>query len=307
MRILVVGGSGLIGAHVVEVLRGRGHAVTTVARTARAGVDHVLDVEAASVDELRPLLDGHDGLVYGTRSDEQRVLRKPIYPVLRGELVDPVVRMFTAARQAGLTRGVILGSYYTYFARVHPQWRLAERHAYIRCRLEQASEGRAAAGPALPIAVLELPFVFGRAGDRLPNWAGPLDRWARSRFPLLVPVGGTAVVAARNVAEVAADALVAADSADIPVADENLTWAGMISRIAEAVGRPRRVTWLPAGVVRGCLGVGGALQALARKESGLNPAHLPDLLLAELFIEPVTGRPFEPALRETFAASPRRG
>ncbi|MEV5448232.1 NAD-dependent epimerase/dehydratase family protein, partial [Streptomyces sp. NPDC052644] len=28
MRILVVGGSGLIGAHVVEVLRGRGHRVT---------------------------------------------------------------------------------------------------------------------------------------------------------------------------------------------------------------------------------------------------------------------------------------
>jgi nucleoside-diphosphate-sugar epimerase len=303
MRILVVGGSGLIGAHVVEALRRRGHAVTTVARTARAGVDHVLDVESASIDELQPLLDGHDGIVYGTRSDEQRVLRKPIYPVFRGELVDPVVRVFTAARHAGVTRGVLLGSYYTYYDRRHPQWRLTDRHPYIRCRLEQARDGRAAAGQQLPIAVLELPFVFGRVGDRLPNWAGPLDRWARSRSPLLAPAGGTAVVSAHSVAEAAVDALERADGANIPLADENLTWAGMFARIAEAVGRPRRVPKPPAGAVRAGLGLGGVLQALARRESGLNLAHLSDLLLADLFIEPVTGRAFDPALHETFSAS----
>ncbi|WP_326550499.1 NAD-dependent epimerase/dehydratase family protein [Micromonospora sp. NBC_01813] len=304
MKILVVGGTGLIGAHVVQRLRERGHTVTTVARTDRPGVDQALDVEAASVDELRQLLAGHDGVVYGTRADDQRVLRKPIHPVLRREIVDPVVRVFTAARHEGLTRGVILGSYYTYYDRLRPQWRLADRHVYVRCRLEQASEGRAAAGAELPVAVLELPFVFGRAGDRLPNWAGPLDRWARSRAPLVVPVGGTAAASARSVAEAAEAALEQASGTDIPVADENLTWAEMIARIADVVDRPRSVSRLPAGAVRAMLRLGGGLQALAGKESGLNPAYLADVLLAELFIEPVTGRSLEPALRETFAASP---
>ncbi|MDG4762859.1 NAD(P)H-binding protein [Solwaraspora sp. WMMD406] len=304
MRILVVGGTGLIGTHVVDVLRERDHVVTTVARTPRAGVDHVLDVETASVDDLRPLLAGQDGIVYGSRADEQRVLRKPILPVLRREIVDPVARAFTATRDAGVTRGVILGSYYTYVDRLRPQWRLADRHAYIRCRLEQAAQARAAAGPDLPVAVLELPFVFGRAGDRLPNWAGPLDRWARSGAPLLVPVGGTAAISARSVAEVAVDALEHARGTDIPVADENLTWHEMITRIAAAVGRPRRVTRLPAGAVRAGLRLGGVLQALGGKESGLAPDHLADVLLAELFIEPVTGRPLDPALRDTFAAPP---
>ena len=291
----------------MHLLSERGHTVTTVARTGRPGVDHVLDVEAASIDELRPLLAGHDGVVYGARADEQRVLRKPIYPVLRREIVDPVLRVFTAARHEGLTRGVILGSYYTYYDRLRPQWCLADRHVYVRCRLEQAREGRTAAGPELPVAVLELPFVFGRAGDRLPNWAGPLDRWARSRSPLLVPVGGTATASASSVAEAAVDALEEASGTDIPVADENLTWAEMMARIAEAVGRPRPVTRLPAGVVRASLRLGGGLQALARKESGLNPTHLADVLLAELFIEPVTGRSLDPALRETFASSPAGG
>ncbi|MEU4476022.1 NAD(P)H-binding protein [Micromonospora sp. NPDC023888] len=302
MRILVVGGSGLIGAHVVDVLRERGHATTTVARTAQPGVDHRLDVGSASIDDLRPLLAGHDGVVYATRTDEQRPLRKPIYPQFRSDNVEPVVRLFTAARREGLTRGVVMGSYYTHFDRLHPRWRLAERHTYIRCRVEQAREGRAAAGPELPVAVLELPFVFGRAGDRLPNWAGPLDRWARSRTPLVAPTGGSAAASARSVAEVAADALEQASGADIPVADENLTWHDMIGRIAEAVGRRRRVTRLPAGAAKAALRLGGALQGLGGKEAGINATYLADLLLTDLFVEPTTGRSLDSALRETFPA-----
>ncbi|MCZ7374175.1 NAD-dependent epimerase/dehydratase family protein [Micromonospora sp. WMMC250] len=304
MRILVVGGSGLIGAHVVEVLRERGHATTAVARTSHPGVDHLLDVGSASPEELRSLLAGHDGVVYATRTDEQRPLPKPIYPQFRRDNVDPVVRLFTAAREQGLTRGVVMGSYYTYFDRLHPQWRLPERHTYIRCRVEQAREGRAAAGPDLPVAVLELPFVFGRAGDRLPNWAGPLDRWARSRTPLVAPTGGSAAASARSVAEVAADALEQASGADIPVADENLTWPDMLARIAEAVGRRRRVARLPAGAARAALRLGGALQGLGGKESGVNPTYVADLLLTDLFIEPTTGRSLDVALRETFPSRP---
>ncbi|MFC7241283.1 NAD-dependent epimerase/dehydratase family protein [Catellatospora aurea] len=301
MRILVVGGTGLIGAHVVEVLGEHGHAATTVARSARPGVDHVLDIGSAEVEQLRPLLAGHDGVVYAARTDEQRPLRKPIHPAFRRDMVDPVVRLFTAARAEGLTRGVVMGSYYTYFDRLHPQWRLTDRHTYIRCRVEQAREGRAVAGPSLPVAVLELPFVFGRAGDRLPNWAGPLDGWARSRAPLAAPPGGTAATSARHVAEVAVDALERASGEDIPVADENLAWHDMISRIAEAVGRGRRVRRLPAGAVRAAMRLTGVLQSLGGKESGLHPAHFAGLLLARLFVEPVSGRSLDTALRETFA------
>ncbi|MFD0591500.1 hypothetical protein ACFQZ4_02020 [Catellatospora coxensis] len=101
-------------------------------------------------------------------------------------------------------------------------------------------------------------------------------------------------------AEVAADALEQASGEDIPVADENLTWHDMISRIAEAVGRGRRVRRLPAGLVRAALRSGGALQSLGGKESGINPAHFSGLLLARLFIEPVSGRSLDTALRETF-------
>ena len=300
MRILVVGGSGLVGFHVAEVLRERGHAVTSVARTAAPGVDHRLDLESAPVERLRSLLAGHDGVVFAARTDEQRPLRRPIHPAFHRAMVEPVVRLFTAARDEGLTRGVVMGSYYTYFDRMHPRWRLPDRHVYVRCRVEQAREARAAAGPGLPVAVLELPFVFGRAGDRLPNWAPALDRWIRSRSPLAAPAGGTAATSARRVAEVAAEALEHAGGGDIPVADENLTWSDLLARSAAAAGRPRRVVHLPSAAVRASLKLGGALQALGGRESGTNLTHLADLLLADQFIRPVSGKPLDAAILQTF-------
>ncbi|MEU8817843.1 NAD-dependent epimerase/dehydratase family protein [Actinoplanes sp. NPDC048796] len=294
MRILVVGGSGLIGAHVVQVLRERGHTPLSAARHPGPGVDHVFELTSA---DPRPILAGCDGVVVATRTDEQKPLPKPIHPAFRRDMVDPVVRLFAAAREQGLTRGVLMGSYYTYFDRLHPQWRLAEHHTYIRCRVEQAREGRAAAGPELPVAVLELPFVFGRSGDRLPNWSAPLDRWTRSRLPLVAPPGGTAVTTARHVAEAAADALEAGSGADIPIADENLSWSEMIARIA---AHRRPVHALPASVVKAALRAGGAMQRATRKESGINPAHAAGLLLTDLFVDPPTGRSVDAAIRESF-------
>ncbi|MEU4804871.1 NAD(P)H-binding protein [Actinosynnema sp. NPDC023587] len=298
MRILVVGAGGLIGQHVVDRLRRGGHEATTASRTRHAGLDHVVDATTATVADLRPLLAGHDGVVFAAGVDDRRTPRRPAYPVFHRGNVEPVRRLFTAAREEGLGRGVVLGSYYTHFHREHPEWRLAALHPYVRSRVEQARVAREAAG--FPVAVLELPFVFGRAGDRQPNWAGPLARWARSGSPLTAPPGGSAATSADRVAETAVTALEQVSGADLPVADENMTWHGMFSRIADAVGRPRRVRRLHPAVLRSALRVAGAANRLSGKESGLDLAHLDRLLTRELFIG--VGRPgaLDHAIRETF-------
>jgi nucleoside-diphosphate-sugar epimerase len=300
VKTFIVGGTGLIGSRIAGVLRERGHEVTTVARSLRSGVDHQLDLESARPAELRALLAGHEAVVFAARTDEQRPLPKPIHPAFRRTMVDPVVRLFAAARVEGVSRGAIMGSYYTCFDRRHPEWKLADEHTYIRCRLEQAREAREAAGPSLPIAVLELPFILGPGT----NWAGPLTSWARSRAPLLAPAGGTAVASARTVAEMTADALERSSGEDLPVADENLTWQDMMARIAAAAGRPRKVRRLPAAAFRAATGLGGALQTLSGKESGLHTAGLAGLLLRDLSVEPFTGRSLDPAFRETFSGPP---
>jgi dihydroflavonol-4-reductase len=294
VKIVVAGGSGLIGAHVVDVLRERGHTVTTVAR---AHADHVIDLGQATDAQLRAMLAGQEGVVYAARTDEQRPMPKPAYPALRSAMVDPVTRLFAAAREEGLVSGVLMGSYYTYFDRLHPEWRLTDRHPYIRARVAQAREARAT---GLPIAVIELPFVLGRAGDRLPNWSGPLARWARSGAPLFAPGGGTAAVSARSVAETAVDALDRASGEDLPVSDENLTWRELFTRMAAAVGRPRTVRRLPSAAVRLPMALGKALISARGLESGTDPRHFARLALTTLYIEPVTGRSLHSAIEETF-------
>ncbi|MFI9011086.1 NAD-dependent epimerase/dehydratase family protein [Actinosynnema sp. NPDC053489] len=305
MKVLVVGASGLIGQHVVGRLRARGHAVTAVARTARDGVDRAVDATEATGVEFRALLAGHDGVVFAAGADDREVPRKPAYPVFQRGNVTPVVRLLTAAREEGLTRAAVLGSYYTYFHREHPGWRLAERHPYIRSRVEQAREGREAAGPDLPVAVLELPFVFGRAGDRLPNWAGAFDRWVRSRSPLVAPPGGSAVTSAAHVADEVVGALERASGEDVPVAAENLTWPEMIGRIAAAAGHPRPVRRLPGVVAEAALRLTGLVNGVRGRQSGIDPAHAGGLLLRDLFLPPSGTGSVADAIAETFPADRR--
>ncbi|MDQ2586584.1 NAD(P)H-binding protein [Saccharothrix yanglingensis] len=300
MRVVVVGASGLIGQHVVARLRESGHGVTSVARTARAGVDHALDATAAAAADFRALLAGHDGVVFAAGADDREAPRGPAYPVFHRGNVAPVVRLLTAAREEGLTRAAVIGSYYTHFHREHPEWRLAERHPYVRSRVEQARGAREAAGPDLPVAVLELPFVFGRARDRLPNWAGPLDAWVRSRSPLLAPPGGSAATTVAHVAEVAVDALERASGEDLPVSLENLTWKDMFGRIAAAAGHARPVRALPGAPVRAGLVLTGLAHRARGRQSGLDPRHLGDLVLRELFVTPTRAGSVDAALAETF-------
>ncbi|MGW4110515.1 NAD-dependent epimerase/dehydratase family protein [Actinosynnema sp. NPDC004786] len=300
MDVLVVGASGLIGRHVVARLRAGGHGATSVARTARDGVDHVLDATTAAEADFRAVLAGHNGVVFAAGADDREVPGKPAYPVFHRGNVAPVVRLLTAAREEGLTRAAVLGSYYTHFHRLHPEWRLAERHPYIRSRVEQARAGREAAGPDLPVAVLELPFVFGRAGDRLPNWAGPLDRWVRSRSPLLAPPGGSAATSAAQVAGHVVDVLERASGEDLAVATENLTWRDMIGRIASAAGHPRAVRGVPGAVARAALRLTGLAHAARGRQAGIDPAHADVLLLRELFVPPSGPGSLDDAIAETF-------
>jgi len=302
MKVLVVGASGLVGQHVVERLRERRHEVTAVARTARPGIDRTVDATEVSEADLAGLLAGHDGVVFAAGADDREIPRKPAYPVFHRGNVEPVVKLLGAARKAGATSAVVLGSYYTHFNREHPEWELEVVHPYIRSRVEQARAGREAAGPNLPVAVLELPFVFGRAGDRLPNWSGGLDKWVRSRSPLLAPPGGSAATTAASVAEAAVTALEERSGADIPVVDENLTWKDMISRIATAAGHARKVHDLPPAVVRGALSATGVLQSLTGKQSGLDPAKLGDLMVRELFVKVSPPRSIDHAISQTFPA-----
>ncbi|PYC77242.1 nucleoside-diphosphate sugar epimerase [Streptomyces tateyamensis] len=307
MRVLVVGGTGFLGHHVVARLRERGHRPSLLARSPRPGTDLVLgDAQRLTEDEWAELLTGHQGVVFAAGADDRTVPRRPAEPYFHQANVEPVRRMLAAARRVGVEHAVLHGSYFTALHRLRPELCLAEHHPYVRSRLAQAAEARLAAGPELPVAVLEIPFVFGSAPGRRPLWA-PAAPWLGSRLPLLAPPGGTAVVTARSVAELTVAALEQGLGTDLPVADANLTWDQLLTAFATAAGRsgPVRVHRLAPGLLGAALRAAGLTHRLRGLEGGLDPRQLAPLLCSRLFLEPGSHGDLPAALRETVAASRR--
>lgn len=315
MRVLVVGGTGLLGHHVVTELAAGGHRVTVLARSVRSvppGVTLVTgDTLLLDEADWYGLLTGQDGVVFAAGEDDRVAPPRPALPHFRAANVTPVRRMLAAAGRAGCRAAVVHGSYFTAIARDRPQLELERRHPYVRSRVEQAALGPAMAGE-LAVAVLEIPFVFGSAPGRLPLWA-PVVPWLRSGAPLLAPPGGTAVVTAANVARATVNALVSQASGSFPVAEENLTWTQLLTRFAVAAGRrgPVRVRRLPPVVLGLVLRAFGRWHRLHGREGGLDSRWLSQLLTARLYLDTgdvratlgVVAGGLDAALRETVTAS----
>ncbi|MCS0638048.1 NAD(P)H-binding protein [Streptomyces sp. LP05-1] len=299
LRVLVVGGTGFVGHHVVRELLAGGHEVTVVSRrpatTAHPPGVLTRTADVAASDDLGELLADQDGLVFAAGADDRSVPPVPAYRYFERGNVEPVRRLTRAAARAGCTRAVVLGSYFTALHRAWPVLDLPGRHPYIRSRVEQARVAHEAAGDKVATTVLELPFVLGSAPGRTPLLA-PVARWLRSPWPLYAPPGGTAVVTARTVARAAVRALEQRAAGPVPVVDENLHWSAFLGRFAQVAGCPRRVHRLPPAVLRAGAGAVQVLHTVRRREAGVRPVAMATLLTRELFLDPapcraLTGEP----------------
>ena len=102
--------------------------------------------------------------------DDRVVPPRPAYPFFYKGNVLATERLVRLAVQAGVQRAVIFSSYFLEFERRWPELRLAEKHPYIRSRVEQEQAALAAAGSELNLSTLLLPYIFGSMPGRLPLW-----------------------------------------------------------------------------------------------------------------------------------------
>lgn len=125
MKVFIVGGTGLLGYHAaLEFLR-RGHEVEVAAIPDIELGDwfpRQIRVHEADVFELEPrrlsaLFEGCDAMVYAVGPDDRCTPRAPAYPFLHERLVRACGRTIRAAREAGVRRCTVLGSYFTHFNR----------------------------------------------------------------------------------------------------------------------------------------------------------------------------------------------
>jgi len=296
MKVFMIGGTGLLGSAAAELFLERGHSVKSVALPplpAGAPIPEAMELTFGDFlqmndDELLALMEGCDCFVFAAGVDDRVDFRPPIYEEYVRFNVAPLERLIPLAKQAGITRTVVMGSYFVHFAKEFPAMRLAEQHPYIRSRVVQEELALSMADGSMSVAVLELPYIFGTQPGRKPVWTIFTDRLSAMPFGVtMYPRGGTAMLTVRQVAQTVVGAAEKSSGARAyPIAYYNMDWDDFLTVVHAAMGQPhRRIIHVARWMFRA---YGRAAIRKSRAEGtemGINPVGLADLMCMNTFID----------------------
>lgn len=245
MKVLVVGGSGLIGGDAALYLKSHGHDVTIMARSVPTAPvlaalpfvqgDYVND------DMSDGCLNGFDAVVFAAAADIRQVpmdgsvTPEDFYRKVNDEAVP---RFFAAAREAGVRRAVYIGTFYPQVA----SHRIGEC-PYVTSRSNTDEAVRAMSSDSFTVCSLNLPFVMGHIpGLDIPH-IGALVAYASgalSELPVFAPKGGTNHITSHAVAQATLAALDHGESGRAYLlGDENYSWKEYLELWFEAAGNPQ--------------------------------------------------------------------
>jgi dihydroflavonol-4-reductase len=300
MKVFIAGGTGLLGYHSVLEFLKRGHEVTTISLPdIKLGTWFPTNVKVKYGDlfkmdntKLVKILAGQDVLVYALGPDDRVTPVAPAYGFFHEKLVEVPGRIIRAAGAAGVKKCVVLNSYFSSFSRIWPKSRLAERHPYIRCRVEQAERVIAEGNSSTDVMVLELPYIFGTMPERVPLWKDVLVDYLKNSKKIYFPKGGTNMISVEHVAEaIAGAAEKGVHGSRYLIGDENMPWKEMLGIMLKAMGMDKKVITVPTFAATL---IGMRIKnrdSKEGKEKGLDPAKLfKDIQSRYLYYDPAESR-----------------
>ena len=212
MKVFMIGGTGLLGSAAAQMFIDQGHSVKSMALPPLpqgAPIPEEMEIIWGNYiektdDELLALMSDCDTFVFAAGVDERVEFPAPVYEAYRKYNIEPVRRFLTLAKKCGIKNCVILGSYFSYFAKTCPEMKLTEWHPYIRSRIEQEEVALSFADGDMNVAILELPYIFGTQPGRKPVWVILIEQITnmdKSGHVTMYPKGGTTMVTVRQVAQ----------------------------------------------------------------------------------------------------------
>ncbi|PXV64613.1 nucleoside-diphosphate-sugar epimerase [Sinimarinibacterium flocculans] len=240
LRILVVGGTGLIGGHAALHLRTLGHTVHIAARHPPPAATPMAALPFAPLDYLHAEADalaGFDALVFCAGNDIRHVPPDADADAhWQRANAEGVPRFFSQARDAGIRRAVLVGSFYP---QAMPA--LVDRDAYVRGRKLADDGARALAGDDFAVCSVNAPFVAGTVPGLVVPGLAAHAAYALGRLPQIPPFaipGGVNFMSTRSLSEAIAGALQrGAPGHAYLVGDENLGFADYFGALFRAAGR----------------------------------------------------------------------
>lgn len=240
-RVLVVGGTGMIGAHIATLLAERGDRVTVSSRAEPRptspvrGMPHLPGDYTAGTFTTREL-EPFEAIVFSAGTDTRHVAPEDESDEYWARAQSEAVPAFAAlARDAGVGRFVQVGSCYH---QVMPA--LAQTHPYVRARQLADERTRALATDGFAAMTVNPPPIVGsipgpvlRRFERMVDWV----RGATDSPPLTAPPGATNYLSARSLAQAVAGALDrGASGTAYLVGDENLSYREFFQLFADESG-----------------------------------------------------------------------
>ena len=239
MRILVVGGNGMVGGHAALRLTAAGHDVEIASRSAPArdtplgrlawrGLNYLEDCDPAA-------LRCFDAMVFAAGQDPRHVPEgsNPAEHYARAN-AQGIPAFFEVAKKAGITRAVLIGSFY---AQAAPE--LVGSNAYVASRLAADEGVRELADAEFHVTVLNAPFIIGEVPGLTVPSAQAMARWALGRLelPRCAPPGGTNIVSCNTLSDAIEGALVRGPNGQAYLlGDANLTYADYLGAFFVAAG-----------------------------------------------------------------------
>lgn len=243
MKILIVGGTGLVGATAAVHLRTAGHDVTLMSRheptmpplTEFAHLRHDYVNDDIAVETLA----GFDALVFSAAADIRAVPEGADMDAFFMHANTERVPFFIAqAKAAGIAKTVYIG---TFYPQVVPD-KIATS-AYVRSRHLADEAVRGMADEHFSVCSLNAPYILGRfAGVEAPHLVA-LAQYAAGRLeglPLVAPKGGVNHISSQSMAEAILGALENGENGKAYlVGDENLSWKAYLELYCDAAGNPQ--------------------------------------------------------------------
>lgn len=299
MKVFMIGGSGLIGSTAAKELIKRGHEVTSLslpplpkgARLPKGMNNEWGDFMKMSDEELKTRISGCEGFVFAAGVDERVEGPPPIYDMFKKFNIDALERVLKLAKESGVKRTVVCGSYFSYFSKTRPEDELTKWHPYIRSRIDQEKMCLHYADKDFHVAVLELPYIFGTQPGRKPVWVFLVENIKNMKKATMYPRGGTTMVTVRQVGEAIAGALEKSKGGKCyPIGYYNMEWKEMLRIFHKYMGCPdKKIVTIPD-----CLYKLGAMKMMkehkkAGLEGGLHMVKFTKLQCSNQFIDKSLG------------------
>jgi len=297
MHILVIGGNGLLGTFAVREAIKRGHIVTILSR----GNNHIpkeLEKSVISIignvytmqdDDIKKIMIGQDAVVYSLGIDDREMQKRPAYEAFHYDHVTVCMKIVKNAKECGVKKFVVYGSYFTFFDKEYPELKLAEKNVYIRTRSEQKEAVLAESTNEFETFVFELPYIIGYLPGKVPPWTFIFSLLEKGRkHTFFFNKGGTAVVTAYQVAQATVGALEqeGIGGKEYPIVGSNYAWSDFAEIYFKVTGQRKKIIGIPK-ILFTVYGVIDSLVLLFRnKERGLSIGNYAALQYKDAFIDP---------------------